>query len=97
MAKFQIQKEIQFKLFLRFLKHHNLLKDAYRCKPHLVKNSCNYPWTSFYEYLWYVENYILVNKSFSELNRIKREWKNIVERYKKIKKKKYAIYGKGFC
>lgn len=89
----QIRKEIQTKLFLKFLKKEKqydkyiktILQNPSK-KIHFNGSMYDYIFV-FYDYSW---TYIQENK----WRNLRNKWYDIVDNYKKIKKSNYKIYGK---
>ena len=96
--KIDKQKEVQFKLFLRFLKQNNLMDCLYgKDNKHYYKNIkkvCEHPWTSLYDYLYLLNGQLGLRFSFNGRNNLLRKWNAVATNYKKIKKSKYTVYGK---
>ena len=88
------RQEIQHKLFFKFLKQNNewttFLKlhnpnsrDVLGCDP------LNYLKYGMRDYI-----FCFFNQGYSKFTQLDRKWGEIVDKYKKIKKKDYKIYGK---
>lgn len=87
------RREIQYKLFLKFLKKENLYKEFRR----IIKKSPSlnsYFNGNMYEYIYILYNYdSTVNNRYNFWN-LENKWGLIVNNYKRIKKSNYIIYGK---
>lgn len=89
----QIRKEIQTKLFVKFLKQEKQY-DKY------LKTLINNPSKkihfngSMYDYVFIFYDYSWNHMRESEWRKLRNKWCNVVDNYKKIKKSNYKIYGK---
>lgn len=89
----KIRKEIQTKLFLKFLKKEKqydkyikIILNNPSKKIHFNESMYDYIFV-FYEYSWTYGQEI-------KWRNLRNKWYNIVDNYKKIKKSNYKIYGK---
>ena len=89
----QIRKEIQTKLFVKFLKkekqYDKYLKTLINNPSQKVRFS-----GSMYDYIFIFYDYSWRCMRESEWRKLRNKWYNIVDNYKKIKKSNYKIYGK---
>ena len=89
----QIRKEIQTKLFVKFLKQEKQY-DKY------IKTLINNPSKkihfngSMYDYIFVFYEYGWSYSQEIKWRTLRNKWYNIVDNYKKIKKSNYKIYGK---
>ena len=89
----QIRKEIQTKLFVKFLKQEKQY-DKY------LKTLINNPSKkihfngSMYDYIFVFYDYGWSYSQEIKWRNLRNKWYNIVDNYKKIKKSNYKIYGK---
>ncbi len=91
--KWKKRREIQYKLFLKFLKKENLYKEFRR----VVKKSpslTSYFNGNMYEYIFILYDYDSTIHNRYNFWNLERKWSVIVDNYKRIKKSNYIIYGK---
>lgn len=90
---FKKRQEIQHKLFFKFLKKNkewgNFLKLHSLHSQDVMYNPLQYLNYSMWDYA-----YCFFNEGYARFTRLNLQWGQIVDNYKKIKKKDYTIYGK---
>lgn len=89
----QIRKEIQTKLFIKFLKK----EKQYLTYTKVIKENPQkilHFNESMYDYIFILYRYNWDYLTECHWRKLRNKWYNIVDNYKKIKKSNYKIYGK---
>jgi hypothetical protein len=89
----RIRKEIQTKLFLKFLKKEKQYDKYIKT---ILQNPSKkiYFNGSMYDYIFVFHDYSWTYSQEIRWRNLRNKWYNIVNNYKKIKKSNYKIYGK---